>query len=130
MAVKLTTADSGAAEEREAKMLEKVAITGGDTSLTHILRLHDHFTIVGPNGVHHVLVTDVILPMLSVGVRRTPPDWRKAAARGLVLGVAQMHRHGVKHGGTSLAPSSGCLRLLRALPRSTPWKPWVCYARA
>lgn len=106
MAVKVTTADSGAAEEREAKMLEKVARAQGDTTQTHILRLHDHFTVTGPNGIHHVLVTDVVLPVLSVGIRNTPPDWRKAAARGLVLGVAQMHRRGVKHGGTYLVLSS------------------------
>ncbi|EIW59837.1 kinase-like protein [Trametes versicolor FP-101664 SS1] len=107
VAVKVTTADSGAAEGREAKMLEKFAGAQGDTIPTHVLQLHDHFTITGPNGVHHVLVTDVVLPVLSVGIRSMPPDWRKAAARGLVLGVAQMHRHGVKHGDLHLG-NLGC----------------------
>ncbi|OJT02961.1 Serine/threonine-protein kinase SRPK [Trametes pubescens] len=107
VAVKVTTADSGASEEREAKMLAKATAAQGDTSPMHILRLHDHFAIVGPNGLHHVLVTDVVLPILSVGIHRTSPDWRKAAARGLVLGVAQMHRHGVKHGDLHLG-NLGC----------------------
>ncbi len=128
MAVKVTTADSGASEEREAKMLAKATAAQGDTSPMHILRLHDHFTIVGPNGLHHVLVTDVVLPMLSVGIHRTSPDWRKAAARGLVLGVAQMHRHGVKHGGTSHVAPPGSLQLLRTIHRSASWQPWVRYA--
>ncbi|KAI0351374.1 kinase-like protein [Trametes cingulata] len=97
VALKLTTADSGAQEAREARMLQKLAVSPTEPS-THVLSLQDHFIIDGPNGSHHVLVTDVVLPLLSILKPSTEPSWRKALARGLVLGVAHMHRRGVKHG--------------------------------
>ncbi|KAI0369095.1 kinase-like protein [Pilatotrama ljubarskyi] len=106
VALKITTADSGAQEAREARMLEKLA--AGETEPSrHVLSLLEHFTVDGPNGSHHVLVTDVVLPVLSIPKTSMGPGWRKAAARDLVLGVAHMHRRGVKHGDLHLG-NLGC----------------------
>ena len=80
-------------------MLAKVFPEARDKTMNHVLELHDHFTITGPNGTHYVLVTEVVLPILYRMQQNTPHSWRKGVAQGFVLGVAQMHDRGVKHGG-------------------------------
>uniref|UniRef100_D8QLW2 Protein kinase domain-containing protein n=1 Tax=Schizophyllum commune (strain H4-8 / FGSC 9210) TaxID=578458 RepID=D8QLW2_SCHCM len=54
--------------------------------------------VSGPNGTHAVLVTDIVVPFLSLKYAPLSPRWRKAAAYGLVKGLAQMHRAGIVHG--------------------------------
>ncbi|KAF8910432.1 kinase-like protein [Gymnopilus junonius] len=82
--------------DREATMLESVPRKQfGDD---HVLKLLDHFILNGPNGIHSVLVTDVVVPLLQLRDSKRSPLWRKAAARGLVQGVVQLHSAGLVHG--------------------------------
>ncbi|KAI0832021.1 kinase-like domain-containing protein [Trametes gibbosa] len=110
VALKITTADLGAHAAREAQMLARLAGArrgDSDGAPSHILEIYDHFSIRGPNGTHHVLVTEVVVPALSSLNPSKPPGWRKALARGLVRGVAQMHDSGAKHGDIHLG-NLGC----------------------
>ncbi|PPQ79232.1 hypothetical protein CVT26_000675 [Gymnopilus dilepis] len=69
-----------------------------EDSESNVVKLEDAFTIHGPNGTHEVLVCEVVVPMGELLRYERSPGWKKAAARGLVRGVAQMHRAGVVHG--------------------------------
>jgi serine/threonine protein kinase len=97
VAVKVTTA--GGNLTREVAMLEaasKVQTNGEQPP--HVLNLLDHFTLDGPNGIHSVLVTEVVVPMVSVLSPRRPPLWRKVAAHGLAQAVAHLHTLKIVHG--------------------------------
>ena len=96
-AVKVTTAEDGIDQTREAAMLAKAQTKDG----AHILTLLDSFTLQGPNGTHAVLVTDIVVPMsLLLFHDRTPrPLWRKNAAHGLARALASLHATGIVHGG-------------------------------
>ncbi|KAF8961037.1 hypothetical protein BDZ97DRAFT_1921728 [Flammula alnicola] len=78
VAVKVTAADG--VPTREAAMLEAASKmqTNGERP-PHVVTLLDHFTLHGPNGTHSVVVTDVAFPLLSLGSRKRPLPWRKAA---------------------------------------------------
>ncbi|KAL1717696.1 kinase-like domain-containing protein [Schizophyllum commune] len=52
--------------------------------------------VSGPNGIHAVLVTDIVVPLLKYAL--LSPRWRKVAAYGLVKALAQMHRADIVHG--------------------------------
>ncbi|KAL1744933.1 kinase-like domain-containing protein [Schizophyllum fasciatum] len=96
VALKITTAqDQGLAE---ADLLEAANANERDSSSSHVLALLDKFELPGPNGTHSVLVTDVIVPMLSLRNFHQSPRWRKAAAHGLVQAMLQLHRTGIVHG--------------------------------
>ncbi|KAI8996626.1 kinase-like protein [Trametes punicea] len=108
VALKLATADSATeADSREARMLLRLARAADDGHSTHVLTLYDHFTVAGPNGRHPVLVTEVVVPFSAAVRRFASPGWLKAAVRGLALGVAHMHRNGIKHGDLHLG-NLGC----------------------
>ena len=65
----------------------------------HVLRLHDTFTIDGPNGTHAVHAFNVLgsLDTISPLVR---PYWNpRKLCREVAQGLALLHRHGVVHGG-------------------------------
>lgn len=51
----------------EAAMLE-AAHAGIKGPSPHILDLLDHFTIHGPNGTYHVLVTNVVIPIVTLWI--------------------------------------------------------------
>ena len=63
----------------------------------HILSLVDHFIILGPNGTHRVLATEVTGPRLSS--LQKPSAVVRDLCRQLVEGVDYMHQHGITHGG-------------------------------
>jgi serine/threonine protein kinase len=96
VAVKVTTADSYKSLWRECIMLETACI-GAEGS--HILTLLDHFTLRGPNGIHYVLVMNVVVPLLSLLRFEFTPLWRKSVARDLTQAVAQLHTKRIVHGG-------------------------------
>ncbi|CDO69670.1 hypothetical protein BN946_scf184851.g58 [Trametes cinnabarina] len=106
VALKVTTAESSRAEMREARMLRQLAGAAEGPS-THILTLCDQFSVQGPNGLHHILATEVVVPLLTVLRPETSPRWRKSAARALASGVAHMHASGIKHGDLHLG-NLGC----------------------
>ncbi|KAI0630627.1 kinase-like protein [Trametes polyzona] len=100
VALKITTAEPGDGQSQEAQMLSMLAFR-------RVVTLHDQFTIDGLNGTHHVLVMDVVVPILSLLESSSGPSWRKSVARDIVLAVAQMHRAGIKHGDLHLG-NLGC----------------------
>ncbi|KAF8972588.1 kinase-like protein [Flammula alnicola] len=98
VAVKITAADG--IPTREAAMLEAASkMQTNDGQPPHVATLLDHFTLHGPNGTHSVLVTDVVVPVLSLlSHSQSLPPWRKAAAHGLAQAVAQLHATAIVHG--------------------------------
>jgi serine/threonine protein kinase len=103
VAVKVTTANGGLT--REVAMLEAASkMQTNDKQPSHVLTLLDNFTLHGPNGTHSVLVTDIVVPILSLPSRKSLPLWRKAAAHGLAQAVANLHTARIVHGGAPPAP--------------------------
>jgi hypothetical protein len=64
VALKILVADLSDAD-REIRILKFLAdkSTSDSEGLQHILTLKDNFQIEGPNGTHHVLVTEVLAPL-------------------------------------------------------------------
>ncbi|KAL0565056.1 hypothetical protein V5O48_016981 [Marasmius crinis-equi] len=89
VAVKVSTADGLSA--REAESLRAV-------QSEHTVTLLDAFALDGPNGTHSVIVTDVLVPVLSLLSSHLSPRWRKKIAYDLVLAVHELHESGVVHG--------------------------------
>ncbi|KIJ32146.1 hypothetical protein M422DRAFT_53022 [Sphaerobolus stellatus SS14] len=56
----------------------------------------DHFSLNGPNGTHSVLVTDVVVPTISI-LSSDTSQWRKIAAYGLAKAVVALHSRGIIH---------------------------------
>ena len=125
VAVKITTAADG--HSNEAQILEEVLEEppNGYPS-PHILALLDHFPLHGPNGTHLVLVTEIVVPVLSVLSRKRSPAWRKVVAHGLALGLSYLHAKSVVHGGTP--STSAHYGSLTTFFRLTPRERWACYA--
>ena len=101
VALKILRSD---APDHETRMLKYLKDVTPQIPATH---LHETFTIRGPNGCHRCLVMDLGGPSLhqltSRGTDRRPAfSFLKAAARGLVDGVAILHAAGVCHGGKYL----------------------------
>ncbi|KAL1757694.1 kinase-like domain-containing protein [Schizophyllum commune] len=96
VALKITTSENQGS--REAGMLAEVARTSRGLERSHVLTLLDTFQHRGPNGVHSVLVTDVVVPLLSLNPFKRSSVWRKSAAYGLAQAVAQLHDAGIVHG--------------------------------
>ena len=93
--------DTANLRQEAANSREDAAYAGhDDPQSSHVLRLHDRFEVSGPNGTHAVLVTDVVVPLLSLKYASLSPRWRKVAAYGLVKALAHMHRADIVHGGT------------------------------
>ncbi|EDR15940.1 uncharacterized protein LACBIDRAFT_321041 [Laccaria bicolor S238N-H82] len=64
----------------------------------HVLRLHDSFTIDGPNGTHAVHAFNV-LGSFHIVARLARPHWNpRDLCRQIAQGLAFLHRHGVVHG--------------------------------
>ncbi|GJJ08832.1 hypothetical protein Clacol_003051 [Clathrus columnatus] len=98
VAVKITTADSDNSTQisREVEMLQKAGRAHPDNICSYFPTLLDHFKLHGPNGTHTVLVTEVVIPILSLPEQ--PPAWRKAAAYGVAQAMAQLHANQIIHG--------------------------------
>lgn len=68
----------------------------------HLVPLLDHFTVVGPNGMHECLVHELLGPTVSEVAecfRRLPPDIAKSTAYQALLGIDFLSRHKIAHGG-------------------------------
>ncbi|KAF9003317.1 kinase-like domain-containing protein [Cyathus striatus] len=72
----------------------------------HVVRIFDTFTIQGPNGTHHCIVTELLGINLRADVEEFygedvehfPPDVAKKIAAQVALGVAYLHKCGIIHG--------------------------------
>ncbi|KAJ7201396.1 kinase-like protein [Mycena pura] len=91
-AIKITIADG--LSNRETECLRAVL----RECSSNIVTLADAFELHGPNGVHSVLVTDIVAPILSLLSSERSPHWRKKVAYDLTNAIAQLHASGVVHG--------------------------------
>ena len=80
--------------------LSKLAPSSLHSGSAFVLSLLDHFTTSGPNGVHHVIVTEVTGPRIST-LQRTGASTRELC-RQLLQGVDYIHQYGITHGGELL----------------------------
>lgn len=65
----------------------------------HVMELLDSFTLQGPNGVHRVLVHNVLGNLTEAIRSGLGVQQIRRICHQLVQGVAFLHRHGVVHGG-------------------------------
>jgi len=71
----------------------------------HVLSLLDHFRVLGPNGIHHVLVFDVLGPspdqLRNGNEEGEELVWKRSRiiSKEVALGIAYLHELGVTHGG-------------------------------
>ncbi|KAF9008446.1 kinase-like domain-containing protein [Cyathus striatus] len=72
----------------------------------HVIKILDIFTIVGPNGMHHCIVTEILGTSLADDVEEFygdfndhfPPNVTKKVVTQVSLGVAYLHKCGIVHG--------------------------------
>ncbi|KAF9003351.1 kinase-like domain-containing protein [Cyathus striatus] len=72
----------------------------------HVVNIFDTFTIQGPNGTHHCIVTEILGLTLKAEVEylygedteHFPPEVAKKVAAQVAHGVAYLHRCGIVHG--------------------------------
>ncbi|RDX43498.1 kinase-like protein [Lentinus brumalis] len=113
VALKVFSAAYTYSGEREALALAACMPTvtpNSDTDTSgseHILPLLDAFITHGPNGVHPVHITDVIMPLKQTVLRRTAASSKKIIARDLARALAHIHRCGFVHGDLHLG-NVGC----------------------
>ncbi|RPD57414.1 kinase-like protein [Lentinus tigrinus ALCF2SS1-7] len=97
VSLKIYSAHCSNAAEREARALRASMASPDDQWSEYVLPLLDSFTIRGPNGTHHVHITNVILPMM-VRLSHFSADTKKDLVKGLARGLAHLHRSGFIHG--------------------------------
>ena len=73
------------------------------SGLPNVLQLQDHFSLQGPNGVHTVLVLNVLGNLRSV-IRLSKPEGPRhnlvrKLCHDITFGLAALHRQGLVHGG-------------------------------
>ncbi|RDX57043.1 kinase-like protein [Lentinus brumalis] len=105
VSLKVYSAHCSSAAEREARALSTSMATSNAPWAKHVLFLLDSFIIQGPNGIHHVHITDVVLPIVDA-----PPlsaGTKKDLLRGVARGLAHLHRCGYIHGDVHIG-NVGC----------------------
>ena len=73
----------------------------GFSGLPNVLQLQDHFSLQGPNGVHTVLVLNVLGDLRSVIRLSKGPRHNlvRKLCHDITCGLAALHRQGLVHGG-------------------------------
>ena len=71
------------------------------SGLPNVLQLQDHFSLQGPNGVHTVLVSNVLGNLRSVIRLSKGPRHNlvRKLCHDITFGLAALHRQGIVHGG-------------------------------
>ena len=93
VAVKVSAADG--LSSSEADHLRSV-------SSTYVTPVFDSFSLEGPNGLHHVLVTEVLLPLADFLTIPHTLGTRRKLIWELVKAVEDLHAVGLAHGGTEI----------------------------
>lgn len=71
----------------------------------HLVRMLDHFTVDGPNGIHDCLVLELLGPSASDVIEslysdgRLPADLAKSTAYQALLGIDFLSSQKIGHGG-------------------------------
>ena len=94
VALKICAADADPTHE-----LNIFSRVSSHESTPNVLQLRDSFYLQGPNGVHTVLVHDVLGSLLTVV--RSPSGYKHARTlcHQIACGLAALHRRGIVHGG-------------------------------
>ena len=94
VALKICTADGDPEHERYifAKLSE-------GESIPNVVKLRNTFSLEGPNGVHTVLVYDVLGNPLSFIHQAGGSKYIKLLCHQITCGIAALHRRGIVHGG-------------------------------
>ncbi|KAI9791148.1 MAG: hypothetical protein M1835_000514 [Candelina submexicana] len=86
-------------QSSELKVLQHLARQpSNDPGLSHLLGLSDHFEEEGPNGLHDVLVLEVVGPSLKDVHYLLNVRLIKTMAFQVISAIACLHRCGVGHG--------------------------------
>ncbi|KAF5309033.1 hypothetical protein D9619_013592 [Psilocybe cf. subviscida] len=89
VAMKVSTADG--VSSNEADLLRSVPSS-------HIAPVFDSFELAGPNGQHHVIVTEVLLSFVDFPSVPRPARTTKRFIWEIVKAVEQLHKAGLIHG--------------------------------
>ena len=68
----------------------------------NVIHLHDAFVIRGPNGYHGCLVTEVVIPLATLGADGRRLDYLynpRSVIKQIARGFAFLHTQGIAHGG-------------------------------
>ncbi|KAK3298003.1 kinase-like domain-containing protein [Chaetomium fimeti] len=106
-ALKILRADLGDTRaDHELNFLQRLGQVGNsESSHPNIAVVEDSFTISGPNGQHHCLVSPLLgLSLHSISVERLTPSQRHHICQQLTSAVAFLHSHHICHG--DLTPSN------------------------
>ncbi len=97
VALKICVADSD--PKHELEIFDRVSRT--PPVPPNVLQLLDHFSLQGPNGMHTVLVLNVLGSLLSVvrSPNRLGRNHVRKLCRQITIGLAALHHQGIVHGG-------------------------------
>ncbi|KAJ7263891.1 kinase-like domain-containing protein [Mycena rebaudengoi] len=97
VALKLVEAKS-TARSQEPDVLKRLrALNSIPGQKNHVIQLLDSFEHTSANGVHQVLVTELVVPLLSP-YSTFRPQVTKDVLRQTIEGLAYIHSHGIAHG--------------------------------
>ncbi|TQS33330.1 hypothetical protein Golomagni_06330 [Golovinomyces magnicellulatus] len=104
VALKVSVANKNE-KSREFQVLRTLAeLNSEEIGSRHVMKMLDHFHIVGPNGKHECLVLEFLGPNV-VDVRemyfddkRLPAPLAKNVAQQALAGLAYLHNHNIGHG--------------------------------
>jgi len=97
VALKICTADAD--PEHELNIFRRFSQHESKAPAPNVLQLRDNFALQGPNGVHTVLVNDVLGSLLSVVRSTSGHKHARTLCHQITCGLAALHRHGIVHGG-------------------------------
>lgn len=91
MALKICAAAADA--QHELLVHDRLSLESG----RHIIQVLDHFSHSGPNGVHTIIIYEVLGSTRDIG--KVVEKQRQQLCRQVAQGIAFLHRQGVIHGG-------------------------------
>ncbi|KZO99473.1 kinase-like protein [Calocera viscosa TUFC12733] len=114
----LSAACSGRGLDNEIDILNWLAHKHRDAAhpgSMSIVRLLDHFKLIGPNGGHDVLVFNICFAMKDVELRWTLETRRRFGFQ-LAQGLAYLHSNGIAHGDLHRANLGVFIRAFESMP--------------
>ncbi|KAI9724761.1 MAG: hypothetical protein M1812_000036 [Candelaria pacifica] len=98
VALKIITAELKG-QSSELRVLQHLATQPhSDPGLSHLLGLSDHFEVEGPNGLHDVLVLEVVGPSLKDVHPLLTLGLIKTMVFQVISAVSCLHKSGIAHG--------------------------------
>lgn len=108
VAVKVGMGKDDTNPSTEARILQHVQQTKAKgRGQEHIVKLHDFFTIRGPNGYHECLITELVIPLSALDMETRKRLHPQSLIRQLALGFDYLHSQNIAHGGKLDAEHAG-----------------------